>query len=227
MKRRLFVALGLIAGGARGQGWNDPQIQLFRHIELDSPGGVRELLRGGMNPNGANAAGQLPLHWALMHESPKVVSLLIAFPGIDLEAQNANGERPLMLAALRGRLAWAQALMKAGASVEPQRGTPAWNALHYACSGPDQGVSAWLLDQGADVNARSPNGSTPLMMAVGYGSVDSAELLLQRGADRHLRNDLGLSAWDFARKAGRTEAAERLGLRASFAPAPDSVSGKR
>ena len=211
MKRRLFVALGLIAGGARGQGWNDPQIQLFRHIELDSPGGVRELLRGGMNPNGANAAGQLPLHWALMHESPKVVSLLIAYPGIDLEAQNANGERPLMLAALRGRLAWAQALMKAGASVEPQRGTPAWNALHYACSGPDSlEVVRFLLDQGVDIDARSPNGTTPLMMAARYGSQDAAELLLKRGADVRLLNDRGLNAVEFARGVGRDRLAERL-----------------
>jgi len=212
LKRRpaLLLALWPLAGRAQQA---DPVREFFRMIELDGRSEVLGALLRGMDPNLLAPNGQRPLHWALLHESGQALDGLLADPRIDLEAENANGERPLMLAAIRGRLAWVQLLVKRGAQIEPTRGRKAWTALHYACSGPDQGVAAWLLEQGADINARSENGSTPLMMALGYGSLDSAALLLQRGADAALRNDLDLDAWEFARRAGRTDAAKRLGLR--------------
>ncbi|MBH9575648.1 ankyrin repeat domain-containing protein [Inhella proteolytica] len=220
MLNRRLALLGALAPLAARAQQPDPLREFFRMIELDSRSAVLEALLRGMDPNVLAPNGQRPLHWALMHESGQALDGLLADPRTDVEAENASGERPLMLAALRGRLAWAQLLVRHGAAVEPKRGQKTWGALHYACSGPDQGVSTWLLDQGADINARSENGSTPLMMAFGYGSLDSADVLLKRGADTTLRNDLGLDAWDFARKAGRSDAAQRMGLR------PTSVSEK-
>jgi hypothetical protein len=69
---------------------------------------------------------------------------------------------------------------------------------------------ALLLDKGAPVDARSPNGTTPLMMAARYGAEPSVDLLLQRGADPKLKNDRQLSAADFARQGGREALAQRL-----------------
>jgi ankyrin repeat protein len=60
------------------------------------------------------------------------------------------------------------------------------------------------------VDARSPNGSTPLMMAARYGSEASVDLLLARGANPKLRNQRDLSAADFARMDGRDALAQRL-----------------
>lgn len=217
MRRRLAVlpavVLALVPALGRAEQTAAALREFFRMIELDGRSAVLESLLSGMDPNVLAPNGQRPVHWALMHESGQALDGLLADPRTDVEAENANGERPLMLAALRGRLLWAQWLVKRGAQIEPKRGQKAWSALHYACSGPDQGVTAWLLEQGADINARSENGTTPLMMALGYGSLESAAVLLQRGADRSLRNDLGLDAWEFARRAGRADAAQRLGLR--------------
>jgi ankyrin repeat protein len=53
------------------------------------------------------------------------------------------------------------------------------------------------------VNAASPNGSTPLMMAAQYGAEASVKLLLERGADAKVRNQRDLRAADFARLAAR------------------------
>ncbi len=82
--------------------------------------------------------------------------------------------------------------------------------MHYAASGTEAPLVSLLLEKGADVNAASPNGSTPLMMAAQYGSEDSVKLLLAAGADPKRRNQRDLKASDFARLAGRETLAESL-----------------
>lgn len=204
-------------------------VQWMRLVELDGGPAVRQRLLAGQDPNAMDHRGQRALHWALMHESGKVVTVLLDDPRTDPNALNHAGEKPLWLAAMRGRLDWVQALVRRGATLEQGRADPAaraWTTLHYAVLAPRPEVLRWLLAQGGlDLNAGSINGSTPLMMAFGYGSLEAAELLLQAGADPQRRNDLGLDAWEFARRAGRDDIARRLGLRP--APAAGSVSEKR
>ena len=65
-----------------------------------------------------------------------------------------------------------------------------WSPLHYAAAGPEPKIVAMLLDRGAPIDARSPNQTTPLMMAAGYGAEANVDLLLARGADKRLRNDV-------------------------------------
>ena len=43
-----------------------------------------------------------------------------------------------------------------------------------------------------------PHGTTPLMMAAHYGNADVTQLLLEEGADLTLKNQKGLTAYDFA-----------------------------
>ena len=67
-----------------------------------------------------------------------------------------------------------------------------------------------LLARGARVDARAPNGTTPLMMAVQYGPEDAVAALLKQGADVRLRNDLNLGPADFALRGAREALAARL-----------------
>ena len=67
-----------------------------------------------------------------------------------------------------------------------------------------------LLDRGAPIDAPSPNRSTPLMMAARYGAEANVDLLLARGADLRLRNDLDLDAADFAKLGAREFLLPRL-----------------
>ncbi|MCV2368962.1 ankyrin repeat domain-containing protein [Roseateles oligotrophus] len=183
-----------------------PIDDLVMAAELDNGYVLSKLLQGGVDPNARDARGRLALSMALREDSDKALDSLLAYPKLDINAVNANGETALMLAAIKGRLDWVQKIVKKGATIN----TAGWTALHYAASGPDNGVSAWLLSQGADINARSPNGSTALMMSARYGALDLPSVLLKAGADVNLANDKGLSAADFAATAGRDELKAKL-----------------
>ena len=73
---------------------------------------------------------------------------------------------------------------------EPYNGT----ALHWAVARRQPGAAAWLLDRGADINRRAgfgaTRGVTPLHVAAAWeGSPDCARLLIDRGADRAIKDD--------------------------------------
>ena len=178
----------------------------FIAIRNDFSGTVNDLLNRGFDANTRDEHGQPGLTIAMQEHSLKAARALLARPGVDVNALNPQGESALMMAALKGDLAGAQLLLEHGAKVN-QTG---WSPLLYAATGPEPDLVRLLLDRGAEIDAGSPNGSTPLMMAAQYGAEDSVTLLLERGADPKRRNQLDLSAADFARKAGRDMLAKRL-----------------
>lgn len=201
MKHALIaLALAPLLAHAAGE-----QEQLFKAAELDRPGFVAGLL-AQTDPNGRNERGETALLVALKYESWDTVTALLADQRLTVDTANAAGETALMLAALKGRLELAKLLVARGAKIN----RPGWTPLHYACSGPDMGVASWLLEQGANIDAQAPNGSTALMMAVRYAPPETAELLLAKGANTQLKHENGRSAADFAEGAGRITLAARI-----------------
>lgn len=178
----------------------------FTAVKRDDAELVQSLLARQFDGNAVNAAGQSGLFLALKEPSPKVTAVLLAWPGIRIESRSADDESPLMMAALRGDLAQVKVLVARGADVNK----PGWTPLHYAATGGHAAVIGLLLDENAYIDAASPNGSTPLMMAARYGNDESVRTLLLAGADPKLRNQLGLSAQDFAQMGDRPGAVALL-----------------
>lgn len=179
--------------------WAGTYEDFFRGVSIDYPNVVQDLLKRGFDPNARNEQGQHALHVAIKEDSERVIALLLDLPSIDVDARNAVGETPLMMAAIRSNLPVMRKLLERGAQVQ----IDGWSPIHYAASQGELPVMELLLARGASLDARSPNGTTPLMMAARYGGQDVASLLLKRGADPRLKNDKGLDAADFARAAQR------------------------
>ena len=78
--------------------------------------------------------------------------------------------------------------------------------LTQAVSSGDKGAVSALLANGANVNERTNGGQTPLILATIFGHTHLLPLLLEAGADPHLRDNLGLNAIDWAQRRGATEA---------------------
>jgi len=173
----------------------DAYVDYFRAVDTDNADGVAALLARGFDPNTLSTYGQTGLYLAMREESLKVAEVLVASPALKVDHVNAAGETALMMAALRGQLEWSKKLIAKGAMVN----RAGWTPLHYAATGPNTEVVALMLDQGAAIDARAPNGNTPLMMAIRHGTEDSVILLVKRGADKKARNDRDESAADLAR----------------------------
>lgn len=197
-----YLVLAIGVSSARSGAYED----FFKAVASDQAAVVEALLRRGFDPNSPDERGRSALMVALQSGSGRVVAALLAHPGLQIDSANAAGETALMIAALRGERAAAEQLLERGAQVNRE----GWSPLHYAASGPSTALVALLLDRGAAIDARSPNGTTPLMMAARYGDERSALLLLERGADARKRNDRDLTAADFARLSSRAGLAERL-----------------
>ena len=166
----------------------------FKAIEFDRVEQVKQLLERGFDPNSPNPKGQPALMAAMQQSSNKVVDLLVNWPTTNLSIKNPQGETPLMLAALNNKLPLAKLLILRGADVN-QAG---WTPLHYAATRGHIEMMRLMIDNSAYLDAESPNGTTPLMMAAHYGTPMAVKLLLEEGADPRIKNKLGLSAWDFS-----------------------------
>ena len=218
--KKAVVLIGFIF--LNSSSWAGSYEDYFKAVQFDDVNTVRALLQRGFDPNTVNPAGLSGLMLAVKEPSLKVAQLLLSWPKVKAEVRNDKDESVLMLAALKGYLPLVKRLVELDADVNK----PGWTPLHYAASTGQVAVIEFLLENSAYIDAESPNGSTPLMMAALYGSPESVKLLIQAGADLNVKNQLGLTALDFAVRGQRQNAKElietglqRQAARALMAPA--------
>lgn len=179
---------------------SDDEVAFFRAAQLDNVSGVKKVLERGLNPNTRDPNGETGLIVAMRYEATRVGTLLMDQPGIDLEAKAPNGNTALMMAAFRQNKPVVLDMIKRGAQVN-QKG---WTALHYAAAAGSVEIASILLEHHAYIDAESPSGMTPLMMAAREGQEQVVELLLKEGADATLRDrGFKLTASEFATKADK------------------------
>jgi uncharacterized protein len=179
----------------------------FKAIQQDDAATIQNLLQRGFDPNTRDPNQQHGLYLALREPSLKAAKVLIDWPKTDLNASSPADETPLMMAVLKGQVEMAAAMLAKDADVNKT----GWTPLHYAATSGHIALMNLLLEKHAYIDAESPNGSTPLMMAAMYGTPSAVKLLLEEGADPLLKNQIGLSAIDFAQKALRQESADIIG----------------
>ncbi|MDD5249476.1 MAG: ankyrin repeat domain-containing protein [Rhodocyclaceae bacterium] len=182
-----------------------PDATTFRvKMELGSLDQARAWLDAGLDPDFMGdriGSGLMIAAW----EGNIPLMELFAGRGADVNRTNRLGETALMHAAWKGRKEAVRWLLAHGARVE--REARQWTALHYAVFAGHGEVADLLLERGADINARSPNGSSVLMMAVYEGREDMARRLLARGADSGIKNENGDGALEWAMKFNHTRIA--------------------
>lgn len=189
--------------GRTAEGFRRLASELIRNS--DKHGTIIEILKDNPELAHARSFDGVPLiQYAIRSGNPHS---FIAFfdEGADLFATNKNGDNaihvaaqtanPLMISIVLQAAQKRRMLQKALEATDPTGRT----ALHYAVASKNLPTAKVLLEAGADVNAKTSKGITPLMAAAKF-AVEPAmfTLLAQAGAQFSLKSEEGLKAIDYA-----------------------------
>lgn len=172
---------------------------------------VEALVEAGADLGHDYGRGMNPLHLAVNAQDAAVIEALVA-GGADLEAPMAGGDTPLIQAANFDNGEVVRVLLEGGAdpaTVEP--GVFFGTAIHRAARNDNANVVQALLEGGVDPDFNPDDiGESPLVVAVFWGSLDSAELLILAGADVTWVSEDGDTLLTMARANGFPEVAALL-----------------
>lgn len=202
----LELAKRLVAAGARADTRNSYGASpIAEAARLGSPELVDLLVRAGADVDAANHDGQTALMLAIRTGSVATVERLLAHGAKVNVTETWRGQTPLMWAAEGRQAEMVRMLIRRGAKVDVRADAHDWSgwygaqvtsepraqykptggltALLYAARSGCIACAEALLDAGADVDLPTPEGVTPLIIAIDNVNFDLAALLLERGAN--------------------------------------------
>jgi hypothetical protein len=203
------VTLMLTSGNAAAQMSRTPAkpgSEFWEQIKLNDLGAVRFELGRGVDPNARHSEFGPAIVHAARHRAFDVTRQFARMRVIEVDAEGEGGETALMLTALHGDLPTLEQLLARGAQVN----RPGWSPLHYAATGGQLEIIRVLIERHAFIDAESPNGTTPLMMAARMKHPQAVRLLIELGADPTMRNQSGLDAAAYLEAARLTDEAAWL-----------------
>jgi ankyrin repeat protein len=161
---------------------NASNTALLDAVKSGDSGSLRELLSKKVDPNAADADGSTGLHWAAYRADLESLEALTG-AGADPNRANQFGSTPLLLAAKAPNSALVKVLLDKGA--DASRAAPDGDTPLMAASRAGRTATVELLLQhGANPNtAEKDGGQTALMMAAYENHLDTARLLLLKGAN--------------------------------------------
>ena len=123
---------------------------------------------------GATVACEDKRGWNMFHSAAEggdtdIISLIHThLPNI--ESKTGEGETPLMVAALAGKLHAVKWFLEKGATVACESNT-GWNTLHYAAEGGDTDIISLIHTHLPNIESKTGEGLTPLMVAAFTGKL--------------------------------------------------------
>ena len=200
MKKLLFL-LSFVPVLALAGSYEDMEEAIIRG-NADS---AIELINRGLDVNMVDPSGNSLLIQTVRRDVPDLFDFLMKRRA-RLNVRNKNGETALSIAAYMGKQNYVTRLVAAGADVNSY----GWSPLIYAAFNGHTDIVNFLLKQGAEIDALSPNGSTALFFAARHGHEEVAISLLKNKADPTIANESGETAYDWAMKAQNTDIADRI-----------------
>lgn len=210
--RTLFFVLSLLAGTS----WAalpDP-VSFGWAVESNDIKKIQSWFDEGLDPEFQAKSIGSGLMIAAWKGNIEMMALFVE-RGANPRRANQNGEQPLQLAAWNGHLDAVKWLLEHGAVIN--REGKNWSALHYAVFNGHQDIANYLIAKGAEVNARSPNSSTPLMLAARENREELTKILLESGADTKSQNDWGDTALSTAMRYNHFRVGKMIATPEEFA----------
>lgn len=161
------------------------------------------LLKEDANVNGV-FAGHTALQAASQNGHEETVRVLIQF-GVDLEAEDKDGDRAIHHAAFGDECAVVEQLIKAGSDMNA-RNKRRQSPLHVAVNKGHTAVVKNLLSLGCHPSLQDTEGDSPLHDAISKKRDDMVSMLLEANADVTVANNNGFNALHHAALRGNPSA---------------------
>jgi len=145
-------------------------------------------------------------HEAIVCGKQALVEVMLKEKGFkNLNTPSKDGFAPIALAAFFNRTSICKLLLTAGADPNLAATNPSKvNALHAAVAKENYELTAFLLENGADVNAPQTQHVTPLHAAVHHGNLALTKLLISHNASPSLQMDNGDTPIHIAEREGHS-----------------------
>ncbi|XP_022800163.1 ankyrin-3-like [Stylophora pistillata] len=181
------------------QGYTPLMVAAF-HGKLDA---VKWFLEKGANVTCVDNNRLNALHCAAQGGDTDVIDLILTHLP-DIESKTAEGHTPLMVAAANGKLHAVKWFLEKGANVTCVDKTR-WNMLHSAAQSGDTNVIDLILTNLPDLESKTAQGYTPLMVAAFHGKLDAVKWFLEKGANVTCVDNNRLNALHCAAQGGDTD----------------------
>ncbi|OQE31955.1 hypothetical protein PENSTE_c001G01273 [Penicillium steckii] len=141
---------------------------------------VRVLLQAGISPNSKKDGTYTPLCSAIRDDRPDIIALLLSHSA---DPNLMASEYPAWKCVTHNRLQYLPRLVEAGADLHHPPGI-----VECAVQSNNTNALHWLVEKGgADPNARTAQGHTPITTAIRNNRPEVLEWLLAHGADPNVR----------------------------------------
>ena len=167
--------------------WTPLMHAVFSPVEV-----VKALIKKGANIHAKNDQGETALQIALDHNRHEIVNVL---------EEQAQLNKKLIEASRKGDLKALKELLNQGAN--PNATSSKYGVTPLMLADTTE-VTKFLLDHGADIEAKDQKDQTPLMHAV-LSPVEVVKALIKKGANIHAKNDQGKTALQIALDHNRQE----------------------
>src|SRR5215471_11881657 len=173
---------------------------------------IEKLLKAGADANAVGTEGETPLMTVARTGNVEAAKVLLAH-GANVNAkEREHGQTLLMWATAQAHPAMMRELIARGADINARSAVQHWErqttaeprekwlplggftALLFAARQGCLECEHVLVESGADMNAVSPDGISPTLMAIINGHYDCAAYLLDKGADPNLADETGRTA---------------------------------
>lgn len=156
-----------------------------------------------------DAEGQTPLYWAARRGDVQAVSLLLG-AGADQDSKNKRGASILTAAIMSGNTECIWKILQSGCDITYQQ-KDGYTPLHHCCRyDVNINIIKAILDRGADRNAQTSLGHTPLMIATFNRRTAMAEFLIDSHVELNMQGKNGGCALHFAVMSGDHQTVHHL-----------------
>ncbi|KAL2193356.1 ankyrin repeat-containing domain protein, partial [Corynascus similis CBS 632.67] len=159
------------------------------------------LLLNGADHKIADNIRSTPMHAAVQSGNVEVVKLLLQY-GADATAVDSWGSTTMMFAIWHNDFSLIDPLLTEGVDIHARDKCLGQTALSFAAKNNQADSARFLLQLGAELDAKDDYGDSPLFLSVHGKCPDSTRVLVEAGANIGLRNKCGQTILHYAAKFG-------------------------